>query len=105
MNDVEHAVYYKEKFLEIPATLREEAATFLAVHLDQLTKDLIIEAWQREGSKWCTPFHMFWGMSIRNNLRNAGWTDDQLPDGNWDDYYVSLIEYALGLRSVWGDYC
>lgn len=55
--------------------------------------------------------HHGWGTSIRNLLRDkeygAGITDDQLPPApyeggehhsNWDDYYVSVVEAAVGLR-------
>lgn len=57
--------------------------------------------------------HHGFGTQIRNLLRDpeygAGISDDQLPfapyeDGcafqNWDDYYVSVVEAAVGLREV-----
>ena len=37
-------------------------------------------------------------MQIRNELREAGFKDERLPDGNWDDYYASVVEIAVGKR-------
>lgn len=42
--------------------------------------------------------HFQWGMGCRNALRTAGFKDDQLPQHNWDDYYVQVVEAAVGLR-------
>lgn len=58
------------------------------------------ENWWAQGG-----WHFGQGMSIRNALRDAGFTDDKLPliptnqgevsYGNWDDYYVEAIEEAM----------
>jgi hypothetical protein len=42
--------------------------------------------------------HMSFGMWVRNQLRMGGVKDNMVPDGNLDDYYVAMIEYALGHR-------
>jgi len=42
-------------------------------------------------------FHMSTGMSIRNYLRQQGLTDDLLPEQNWDDYYMPVLERALAV--------
>jgi hypothetical protein len=34
-------------------------------------------------------------MGIRNLLRKNVCLDDDLPSGNWDDYYIRLIEKAV----------
>lgn len=45
--------------------------------------------------------HMGWGMGLRNALRTgAGLPDNLLPLGNWDDYYVSVLEATLGFREI-----
>lgn len=96
--------YHKEKFLEIPEDVRERGADVLRDILDEQTRELIFEEWRRERDDWCVPYHFYWGMAIRNALRDAGLFDDRLPDKNWDDYYIPLVEYAIGIRTVSGDY-
>lgn len=45
------------------------------------------------------PFHFHGGMAVRNLLRKVI-RDDELPSGNWDDYYVQALEAAAGKRVV-----
>lgn len=91
--------YFDEKFNEIPQEVLEKASAFLIGYIPAGEQILIIEEIKEKGlMDWAIPHHSFWGMSIRNNLREAGLTDDLLPDKNWDDYYIQVIEYALGLR-------
>jgi hypothetical protein len=47
---------------------------------------------------WISPYHFTTGMAIRNLLREKVCRDDQLPSGNFDDYYVQLLEIAAGVR-------
>lgn len=103
-SNAEWDVYHKQKFLEIPEDIREEGAIFLSNYIDQDIKNDILKAQQREGSQWAFPHHHLWGMFIRNALRRAGFNDERLPDQNWDDYYIPLIEYAIGIRTQEGDY-
>jgi hypothetical protein len=39
-------------------------------------------------------------MGVRNALRKYGLKDDLLPEGNWDDYYVPVVEVAVGVREM-----
>lgn len=39
--------------------------------------------------------HFTWGMSLRNLLRTNGLKDQLLPTGNWDDYYVEVLEDVI----------
>ena len=41
------------------------------------------------------PLHHGWGTWVRNCIRQAGFLDDLTPDGNWDDYYVGLVQLAV----------
>jgi hypothetical protein len=50
--------------------------------------------------KWWALYHHGWGTGIRNFLRDKVCLDDQLPSGNWDDYYIQLWEMACGLREM-----
>ncbi len=40
------------------------------------------------------PLHHGWGTGVRNLLRRAA-PDNELPSGNWDDYYAQVIEHAV----------
>lgn len=44
--------------------------------------------------------HFGWGMALRNGLRAAGFDDTDLPRKNWDEYYVPVVEVAIGLRPM-----
>lgn len=91
--------YFDDKFNEIPQEVLEKASAFLIGFIPAGEQLLIIDEAKEEGLiEWAVSNHTFWGMSIRNNLREAGLTDDMLPDKNWDDYYIQVIEYSLGLR-------
>ena len=57
----------------------------------------------KEKVTWFTQdnFHFLGGgMFVRNTLRGAGLPDDLLPSKNWDDYYIPVIEIALGFREA-----
>lgn len=46
--------------------------------------------------EWWAPFHMWWGMSVRNALRANGFSEKELGIDNLDDYYIGLVELAAG---------
>lgn len=59
--------------------------------------------WRRaeeRGESWFIEHHFRMGMNIRNLLREEILSDHKLPTGNWDDYYVELVEIACGLRDI-----
>lgn len=45
--------------------------------------------------------HFGWGMGARNWLRSAGYGEKYWPVDNLDDYYVSIVEYAV--NGTWDD--
>lgn len=48
--------------------------------------------------------HSAWGVFIRNQLRTeAGITDDLLPSGNWDSYFVEVVEEAVRVQYSEGE--
>lgn len=64
----------------------------------ELSKDVqqqIREAVAADPENWCAPYHFFWGMAIRNLLRDKGFGEDYWPIWNLDDIYVSLVEDAV----------
>ena len=44
--------------------------------------------------EWVLPYHRFWGMRVRNLLRDTA-ADRVLPSENWDDYYSAAVEEAV----------
>lgn len=68
-----------------------------------LTKDdveALRELHEGNPATWWAQYgwHFHGGMSVRNVLREAV-ADAELPSGNWDDFYVPVLEVALGVRS------
>ena len=60
----------------------------------------IREAYREDPEHWWALSHFTWGMTIRNLLRDKVCLDQELPSRNWDDYYVQLVEIAVGVREV-----
>jgi hypothetical protein len=51
-------------------------------------------------SLWFIEFHSYEGRYIRNFFRENDLLDEQLPSGNWDDYYTQVLECAIGVREI-----
>lgn len=100
MNDKEFEKYLDEKYNEIPKNFLKKCVKFLQDEMPQETKDEIIQAHKEHGVNWIGGSHHFFGMYVRNKLRENGFTDDYLPDQNWDDYYIQVLEASVGLREI-----
>lgn len=50
---------------------------------------------QENPETWWAESHFGWGMSIRNMFRQTVCLDKDLPSGNWDDYYIGIVEEAV----------
>lgn len=102
--DEELLVYFEEKYNEIPPDVLEKAIKILQDHLLEKDRQVIRDLYKKHGPHmWMREVndgfgHFSFGMAIRNCLRQEGLTDELLPDKNWDDYYISVIEKSLGLR-------
>ena len=69
--------------------------------IDGETKKKIFEEYDKDPIYWWAKYHFYWGMYIRNKIRElTKITDDKLPSGNWDDYYIQAVETSLGLREI-----
>ena len=92
--------YFEQKFNEIPKEVLVKSVSHLKSIFSDDDKEYIREQIDTHGlHEWIHKIqdgfgHMGWGMAIRNELRSIGLTDDMLPDGNWDDYYVSVVEWG-----------
>lgn len=102
-----------ERLAELPAYIRKRAVDYLRTALPEDVKQLVRDIHAKHGEHWIHFMsvlnlpdgrriprgHFGWGMAVRNALRTeAGIGDAALPDGNWDDYYIPLVEIACGIR-------
>lgn len=94
--------YFNNKFSEIPPSVLKRATDVISLFPKEVKADITAAFEEFGPMEWVhkapTLGHFFWGMGVRNMLRDAGLSDDLLPDGNWDDYYIQVIEYTLGLN-------
>jgi hypothetical protein len=92
--------YYDKKFAEIPQEVLDKALTIINSELDDQTKQWAKDLFILKGPiEWAISLHHGWGTAIRNMLRTTGGlSDNLLPDKNWDDYYIQVIEAAIGVR-------
>lgn len=57
--------------------------------------------WVCRGTGTATyPLHFSWGMGVRNLLRTEGFGEDFFGIDNLDDYYVPLVELAVGATVI-----
>jgi hypothetical protein len=82
--------------------LLDKAVKFLTTYLSDDVKDKVRVVCGAGNTQWLSEYHFGWGMGIRNALRQAGLSDAQLPDQNWDDYYGAVVEIVCGLRPMPG---
>ena len=75
---------YKQKVVE---ALRNSLKAESAVAIQKLIAE--------DPDGWWVPYHFTAGMAIRNHIRDLGFVDKELPTGNWDDYYVEILEEAV----------
>lgn len=103
--------YHQRRWEGLDPELRDEAVGYLLAELpDELLKE-VRSAYRAYGEEWMNRMHEDWdeedrmfytfhfseGMGIRNLLRDII-KDNQLPSGNWDDYYVEALLRAAGCR-------
>ena len=88
----------QKRWQEMPANLRERAVAFLQKELSSEDKDWLRNTMKEHGTLWWCEgcWHFGGGMCIRNLLRKGVCLDGELPSGNWDDYYIPVVEAAVG---------
>jgi len=92
--------WHDKCLLECPAWIIEKSVIFLSKNIPDDVKEQVKEEWKRDPNHWATPYHFSYGMFIRNQLRNNVCRDEELPTGNFDDYYVRFVELACGVIEV-----
>jgi hypothetical protein len=83
---------------ECPAQIIKDSLVALDRIIDQVTRVRIKEEYKKDPKTWWALYHHGWGTAIRNALRDMVCLDKELPSGNWDDYYIQIIEIYLGLH-------
>ena len=100
LSDKEFIEFQNDKFEEIPTDILNKAVELLKNEITEITKKEIREDIKNNPLYWFAPYHFGWGMAIRNLLRDKVCLDDKLPSGNWDDYYVQIIEIVARDRKI-----
>jgi hypothetical protein len=90
--------WHQENFERLPKEIADKSIAFLKSFIQEENKIFIKEEFKKDPDTWWASVHFSWGMYIRNKLRDNVCTDEKLPTLNWDDYYVILVEKALGLK-------
>lgn len=96
----DYSKYKDEKLAELSEPLVTRAVDCLVHIISNQDKYDLLKLYEEDpNEKWFVGQHFGYGMYIRNQLRSAGITDDLLPDRNWDDYYIQILEIAIGIRT------
>jgi len=92
---------HDDAFKRVSSEIIEKCAKDVREHWDETVKEKIREAYKKRGSEWFGEMEggPFWGISVRNRFRDVI-SPDSLGAIDWDDVYVPIIEYALGLRKI-----
>lgn len=88
--------FYRDNALKLRPELRKKAVEFLYLGIDSESQTEIHRL-ALDDPEWWAPQHFGWGMAIRNALRKGGFGEKELAVDNLDDYYVGLVEMALGI--------
>jgi len=86
-----------QMFTDLAPELKAPALEMLAVELAPVKPD-IQTAYAADPLEWAVPYHFWWGMSVRNLLRDKGFDEKYFGVHNLDDIYIPLVEEALKLH-------
>lgn len=101
--EMEYIEFHNERYNEIPPALKNTIGYLLDTHLNEIgIRRQIVRSYMTYGGQWIHKDiqfgHFSFGMYIRNLLRKNGVKDEMFPSHNLDDYYVQLVEWAVGIR-------
>jgi hypothetical protein len=86
----------QRKFYEsIPPEKTDPVLTLLRKQITPQDQDLIRNRILEDPEDWYVKSHFFFGMAIRNLLREHGYGEDYWPIWNLDDIYVHLLEESV----------
>lgn len=90
--------YHDIKLNELSEEIVSKSVESLSTYILPEDKLKIVEEYTKDQETWWALYHHGWGTAIRNHLRDTVCLDDRLPDKNWDDYYIPLVEIVCGIR-------
>jgi hypothetical protein len=96
MKDI--TIHHDKMYKEIPEWIANRGIEYLISFLNQDDVQRIKQEFNKDSDTWWASHHHGWGTGIRNLLRDNVCSDDRLPSKNWDDYYIRLVEIAVGVR-------
>ena len=72
-----------------------KASALLRAEIPASEQQQIRDSIAANPESWSTPYHFWWGMSIRNVLRDRGFGERDFAIRNLDNIYVKLVEEAV----------
>lgn len=103
LSDKEFQEFHNKMWAELDPDVRSRAIAVLKQEFPETVCARIREEYTKNSATWATKYHFGWGMGVRNFLRSNptdSIKDNELPSGNWDDYYVAAVEAAAGIRDA-----
>lgn len=100
MEEIDIEEHNRKRLEELPVWIRKSAVLALQDVLSEGDVLAIREDHAKDPRTWWALSHHGWGTGIRNFLRHTVCLDNELPSGNWDDYYIQLVEIYCGIRKV-----
>ena len=86
---------HEEKWAELSDDVKTKAIAIIQAGFTEELKEEIRGMIRNDPNNWIGMHHHGWGTGVRNLLREKGLPDNLTPDGNWDDYYIMVVEEAL----------
>lgn len=74
---------------------KDPAIAYLREWIRDIDKPVLRMRIAADPEGWIAPHHFWWGMSVRNALRDGGFGEKYWPIHNLDCIYVRLVEEAL----------
>ena len=101
MTAEEYEKFHEDRWEELDVAFKSGAVAMLQHEFPKRLKRKILRSIAKHGKlEWIHAElqHFGWGMAVRNLLRDKGFLDNMTKTGNLDDYYVQLVEAAVGVR-------
>lgn len=87
-----------QMYAALSPELKAPALEMLAIELAP-TREEIVNAYKADPEGWHIPYHFWWGMNVRNLLRQKGFGEEHFGIHNLDDIYIALVSEALKLTA------
>ena len=85
----------REFYRSLPDEKKAPALQLLRDKIDLRGQEEMRIAIRKSPEDWYVMGHFYFGMSVRNFLREHGFGEDYWPIWNLDDIYVHLLEEAI----------